>query len=402
MNGLRVVLISRKYWPLVSDDASFAADLSQGLQQAGYQVTVLTAQWHATWPPFITDRGVRVLRMPQSRSNVWGSHRYVRALSGWLRKNTDRFDAVLVLGMREEAEAALAATAGARYPVVLVASAAGLDGDCYWQLESPAGERIKRACMKAAALIAGDAMLEAELIAAGFIRERIHRITPGLPELPAATTWNRDQVRAALLDANRAFYIPNRAPLVVHTGPLIEGRGLQTLLAAWPRVLVKYPMATLWIAGDGPLRGLLLQMCERLRLHQRVLLPGTFDQPADLMATADAFVAPAPPRGPCRNLMRAMAVGLPIVAAAATGTTLHPLIEHDRTGVLTSGNDAETLADAILRLLDDPLAAQRLGDAARQQAASCFSLSHCVQRYQDLLERLCSPDSLPQPQPVSL
>jgi len=402
VSGLRVVLISRKYWPLVSDDASFAADLSQGLLQAGNQVMVLTALWHASWPPQITDRGVRVLRMPQSRGSVWGSHRYVRSLTSWLRKNSSRFDAVLVLGMREEAEAAMAATAGMRQPVVLVPSAAGLDGDCYWQLESPSGDRIKRACMEAAALIAGDVTQEAELIAAGFIRERIHRITPGLSEMPAATTWNRDQTRAALLDCNRAFYIPNRAPLVVHNGPLIEGRGLQTLLAAWPRVLVKYPMATLWIAGNGPLRGLLIQMCDRLRLHQRVLLPGTFDQPADLLTTADIYVTPSPPQGPCRNLMRAMAVGLPIVAATATGTTEHPLIEHARTGLLTPSGNVEALADALLHLLDDPLTAQRLGEAARQQAASCFDLSQCVRRYQELLERLCSPDSLPQPQPVSL
>lgn len=402
MSGLRVVLISRKYWPLVSDDASFAADLSQGLHQAGDHVTVLTAQWHASWPPQITDRGVRVLRMPQSRGSAWGSHRYVRAVSSWLRKNSDRYDAVLVLGMREEAEAALAATSGARQPVLLVPSAAGLEGDCYWQLESPAGNRIKRACMQAAALIAGDASQEAELIAAGFIRERIHRITPGLPDLPAATTWNRDQTRAALLDCNRAFYMPQRAPLVVHSGPLIEGRGLQSLVSAWPQVLVKYPMASLWIAGSGPLRGLLLQMCERLRLHQRVLLPGTFDQPADLLTTADVYVAPAPPQGPCRSLMQAMAVGVPVVAVTAIGATEHPTIEHEQTGLLAAGGDATALAAAILRMLDDPLAAQRLGDAAQQLARSRFNLARCVQRYQELLERLCSPDSLPQPQPVSL
>src|SRR5690606_11756129 len=102
------------------------------------------------------------------------------------------------------------------------------------------------------------------------------------------------------------------------------------------------------------------------------------------------------------SLMQAMAVGVPVVAVTAIGATEHPTIEHEQTGLLAAGGDATALAAAILRMLDDPLAAQRLGDAAQQLARSRFNLARCVQRYQELLERLCSPDSLPQPQPVSL
>ena len=402
MNGLRVVLITRRYWPLVSDEASLAADLAHGLRGGGAEVIVLTAQGHVSWPPQITDCGVRVLRLPTGVRSAWGGQKYLRSLGSWLRKNASRYDAAMVLGMREEAESAMAATAGSNKPVILVALSAGLEGDCHWQLEAAHGERVKNACMKAAALVASDCMQEAELIAAGYPRERIRQIPPGVPELPAATTWYRDQVRAALVECNRAFYMPQRTPLVVHTGPLVEGRGLETLIAAWPQVLVKYPLACLWLTGGGPLRGKLIQMCERLRLHQRVLLPGTFDQPANVAAAADLYVAPAPMRGPCMNLLRAMSMGVPVVAAVDGNLQRHPLVEHERTGVLAGSGDATALAEGMLRLMNDPLEAQRLGDAARQHVQAKLPMSQCVQRYQELLEQVTRPESFHQPQPVSL
>ncbi len=400
MNALRPVLITRRYWPLVGSDAELTAVLAGGLREGGNHPLVLTAAWHGTWPQHVCHRQIRVVRMPYSSRSRWGGYRYTRSISAWLRKNHDRFDAAYVVGLREEAEAAIAALHGSRKPVVLHPVSAGLTGDCHWQLEQPTGERIKNACLKATALVAGDAAQEAELIAAGYPRERIHFIPTGVDVLPPASLWSRDQCRAALVECNRAFYLPQRAPLAIYVGDLLPGQGLETLLEAWPAVLVRHPLACLWLVGDGPLRSELHQACDRLRLHQRVLLPGSFDQVTDLLSSADVFVLPQATAGIQFSLLKAMAVGLPVVATQLPNQT-HPLLVDGCTGRLVPEGNSTAMADAILAVLDDPVSAGRMGAAARIEVQAKHSLARCTELHQHLLRSLCDPHFQSHPELIS-
>ncbi len=401
MNALRLVLIARRYWPLVGSDAAFTADFAANLRTAGDEPLVLTALWHGSWPAHVSHQETKVARLPYSTRGRWSAYRYSRALSTWLKRNQNRYDAVYVIGLREEAEAAMLALHGASRPVVCRPIAAGLGGDCHWQLEHPSGARIKAACCRAAAFVAGDAAQEAELIAAGYPRDRIHHIPLGVPEFPAASMWNRDQCRAALVDCSRAFYLPQRAPLAIYVGDLLPELGLETLLEAWPRVLVKHPLACLWLIGDGPQRVPLHQLCERLRLHQRVLMPGAFDQVTDLLASADLFVSPQAAAGVSESLLRAMAVGLPVVAAQPPGGSKNPLVVDRQTGRLAAGDDANSIADAILAVLDDPISAGRMGAAARQKVQTEYSLTRSTELHQQLFRRLCDPNFQLRPQLLS-
>ncbi|HEX6554919.1 MAG TPA: glycosyltransferase, partial [Ktedonobacteraceae bacterium] len=54
-------------------------------------------------------------------------------------------------------------------------------------------------------------------------------------------------------------------------------------------------------------------------------------------------------------------------------------IRHYCEGLLVPSGDAAVLADAVLRLLQDPLWAQKLGEAGRQRSLSHFSFARMVQ-----------------------
>ena len=163
MSPLRLVLVTRRFWPLMGRAARATANLAAELVSRKIDVTVLTVRWHPLWPAEVTCGGVPVVRLAGPPGRGRSTTRYVRALARWLEQNQDRYDLVYVSMLKHEAYAARRATRKGA-PVVLRAEAAGRFGDCVWQLEAKRGRRIKQACMKADALIGPSRLIEQELI----------------------------------------------------------------------------------------------------------------------------------------------------------------------------------------------------------------------------------------------
>jgi glycosyltransferase involved in cell wall biosynthesis len=69
-------------------------------------------------------------------------------------------------------------------------------------------------------------------------------------------------------------------------------------------------------------------------------------------------------------LVEAMAAGAPVVATAVSG--IPELIEHEVNGLLVAPEDPEALADALLRLHDDPELTRRLTAAGRETVRERF------------------------------
>ena len=89
------------------------------------------------------------------------------------------------------------------------------------------------------------------------------------------------------------------------------------------------------------------------------------------------------------SLLEAMSIGCAIVASDTA--PLREVINHDETGRLVDFFDHQALADAVIALLDDPAARQRLGDAARAFAIAHYDLhSHCLPRQLDWVQQLAS------------
>jgi glycosyltransferase involved in cell wall biosynthesis len=70
-------------------------------------------------------------------------------------------------------------------------------------------------------------------------------------------------------------------------------------------------------------------------------------------------------------IVEAMARGCAVVATRSGG--IPEIIESGKSGLLVERNDSDSLASALLKLLDDSALRQRLGDAARQRVENCFT-----------------------------
>lgn len=188
-------------------------------------------------------------------------------------------------------------------------------------------------------------------------------------------------------------------PVVVTVSRLVARKGPRTLVKALPSVLRKHPDAHLLIVGGGPDLDLLNQMVAEYGLQESVTLAGPqpWERIPSYLARAEIFALPTRTRflgteteGLPLVYVEAAAAGLPLIGAdvGGVGDAVRPGV----TGVMVKGNSAESTADAIVGLLDDPEEARRLGRAARQMVLEEFNWDVIYRLYRNALGRAVSID----------
>jgi glycosyltransferase involved in cell wall biosynthesis len=143
------------------------------------------------------------------------------------------------------------------------------------------------------------------------------------------------------------------------------------------------------VVGDGELRAE-LQASEAARsLGARLTWAGfQRDMPA-VYAASDVVVLTSDNEGTPVSLIEAQAAGVPVVSTPVGG--VESVVRDGETGL--TGADADALAAAVGRLLDDPAYAARLAAAARDRAAQAVTLDRLVDDVDALYRRLL-PDRL--------
>lgn len=151
-----------------------------------------------------------------------------------------------------------------------------------------------------------------------------------------------------------------REPFFLTVTRLQPHKGHRFLIEAAQAVAALHPDARWLVAGKARgveqerYLGSLLQQVENADLKSRFRFLGFVDD-ADLAALrreAVALVHPAISEGYGLILIEAMAVGTPVIAAAADGPA--EIIQDGRNGLLVRTSDSKALASAMLRMLEEP------------------------------------------------
>ena len=204
--------------------------------------------------------------------------------------------------------------------------------------------------------------------------------------VPSGVDLARFTFRTPPARLREEFGFPASAPLIGTIGSLVDHKGHRYLLEAAPAVLERFPEARFLIVGEGELRPAFERQVRELGLMDRVLLPGYREDLEMFLSGFDLFVLPSHLEGLCTSLIDAMLFRLPAVGTRTGGVP--DLIRHEETGLLVPPKEPRALAEALLRLLDDPGLAKRLAAAAHAHAMGHFTAERLVQNtlaaYQDL------------------
>jgi L-malate glycosyltransferase len=208
----------------------------------------------------------------------------------------------------------------------------------------------------------------------GFSRSRIEVIENGV-DLARFTT---NSVFPADLDPNRRY--------VVNVARFHPVKDQVTLLRAFRQVAAEHSDVDLLLVGDGPLRGDLERLAHELNLDRRVHFLGVRHDVAAILHASQVFVLTSVCEGAPLTLLEAMAAGISPVVTAVGG---NPEIVRDGIdGYLTPRGNAEAIAEAIEKLLDDSTIRAAMGAAAAQRVREHYAIERTVNRYRALYERL--------------
>jgi len=168
-----------------------------------------------------------------------------------------------------------------------------------------------------------------------------------------------------------------RDPRSIHllsVNRLVPQKRVDRFLRLVKEVTVRLPEWTVEarIAGDGPLAHELEQLADSLGLPAgRVVFTGRVADPVPLYQWADLLVLTSDNEGTPNVVIEAMAAGLPAVATAVGGTPA--LVAHGG-GLLVEPHDETSLAQAVVGLILDPSARDRMGQAGHRQVAAGRSI----------------------------
>lgn len=168
---------------------------------------------------------------------------------------------------------------------------------------------------------------------------------------------------------------------VLAVARLVEKKGLGDLVAACGLLVERRPLH-LVIVGEGPLRAALVEQAGSLGVELELCGAQPREVVLEELRRADIFALPCVVAadgdrdGLPTSVLEAMALGVPVVTTAVNGL-VDAVLDGD-TGLIVPQRDPVALAEALRRLLDDPVLAARLSASARRHIESSFALEKSV------------------------
>jgi len=171
---------------------------------------------------------------------------------------------------------------------------------------------------------------------------------------------------------------------------LVQKKGIATTLHAFTHFLENYPRATLTIAGEGPMLAELKELTRKLKIADRVMLPG-FVAPEKLREIyygSHIFLHPSETgsdgnqEGIPNSMLEAMATGLPVFATEHGG--IPEAIENGVSGILVPERDHEALSEALRRSVEDPNLLARLARNGADTVAKKFDQQNQIRRLEEI------------------
>ena len=213
----------------------------------------------------------------------------------------------------------------------------------------------------------------------GFAGKRIAVIENGIDVSRYAAVPDRTALR------RRLGFSPERR-YVAHVARCHPVKDQTTLIDAFREVAAARADVDLLLAGDGPLRPDLEAQARQLGIADRVRFLGVRRDVPDLLRAADVFVLTSRSEAASLTLLEAMAARLPVVVTNVGGNP--EMVRDGKEGILVPRSDPRAVAQALLRLLDDPVEATRLGHAGAARVCTDYRIERTVDRYFQLYRSL--------------
>jgi len=393
-----VLFLSESFHPVLGGGEQHILRLGRALAGSGMATAVVTRRGDARWAADETIDGIRVVRVGPAGAPRRGKYAMVPAAMAAVRRLRARYDVLVVRGTRVLGLPALLAARALGKGVVLQAEVNGeMTGEVYtwgtaldrgWARRTVfAGVAARNLLMRDGdAFVAMSRAIRDEFLGAGVPPQKVAHIPHGV---------DTGRFRPATGDERRALRqrlgLPIDGRIVIYTGRLLRGKGLEALITAFRLIAAAERSAHLVIVGSGEGHSLSVEADLRAAaqaeaLAARVTFAGRVDAVEDWLRASDVFAFPSMFEALGIALVEAAACGLPAVASRTGGIV--DVVEDGRSGVLVPPGDIAPLWAALHRLVTEPDLALGMGAAARDVALARFDERDAVARYRALFREV--------------
>lgn len=171
---------------------------------------------------------------------------------------------------------------------------------------------------------------------------------------------------------------------ILFIGRLIPRKGFQRVVRSLPKVrqLAQHPFEV-EVVGTGAARAELDGEAEARGISDLIKYVGTvpYDQLEKAYQYADIFVLTSLSEGMPSVILEAMGCGLPVIASDVGGN--NELVEEGVNGYLIRGDDIETLAVQLAKLIDNESLRKKMGQIGREKVLK-YDWENIMKKYNGL------------------
>jgi phosphatidylinositol alpha-1,6-mannosyltransferase len=246
--------------------------------------------------------------------------------------------------------------------------------------------RMRRRALQRATLVLAPSRATAEHVISvqGVVAERV-RVLP----------WGLDPDFETRLGGESPARLPAEFPrgrVILTVGRWLATeryKGMDTLIQALPRLLLRWPDVQLVLVGAGDDREWLVNIARDSGVERHVyfLTEITYDELSACYAASELFALPSRGEGFGFVYLEAMARGKPVIGGAHGGAP--EVIQDGVTGYLVPHGDTVQLATSIDALLSNPELGRQMGARGRERVQQEFRFTVFAKAFKKILRELC-------------
>ncbi len=196
-----------------------------------------------------------------------------------------------------------------------------------------------------------------------------------------------DGIRRKAAEEIEHHWFREDVPVIAACGRLVPQKNYPLLLKSMKKVLEEIE-ARLFVLGAGADEDKLKKLADGLGLGGNVCFAGFMKNPHKYIASSDIFVLSSDWEGFPSVIIDAMACGVPVISTRCPSGP-DEIITDGVNGLLVPTGDENSMAQAVLKLLNDGLLRKRLAEAGKRRSED-FRVEKMVAEYEKLFEE-CIP-----------
>lgn len=384
----------------------------EGLKKKGYEVTLITGSSWGSEGEILSealDKGLEVVLIPEMEREIrplkdlWVGHK----LKSWLAKNTyvifhTHTSKAGFLGRWAASRAKTLAVIHTPHGHVFHSYFSFLKERFFLILEQMAAKASDRLialtdrCRKEHLDLKVGKPAQWVTIPSGVDEKKFEQaVIASPPNFLAGAAISGSEIASASFGSSPR----NDRRIIGFIGRLAPVKGAKFLIEAMPQILQSIPNAYCVLVGDGEEKQALQKRILELRIEKSVFLAGHQKEITPWLSAFEVLVVPSLNEGMGRVIVEGGFLAKPVIGTEVGGIT--DLIENEKTGLLVKPRASSEIAQAVIRLLQDPAFASRLGTGLQVKALSGFTENHMIEKIHALYQEVLAQKGIEAPAQAS-